>query len=78
MIQRRLDGSVDFYRNWESYKEGFGEAEGEYWLGKTNKNYIEDPLEIVKVISSIASDRVDAEIYCIYLSHVDLFYIYGD
>ena len=66
VIQRRLDGSVDFYRNWESYKEGFGKAEGEYWLGKTNKN-IEDPLQMVKAIPTIVSERVDDGVYWIYL-----------
>ena len=33
IIQRRLDGCVDFYRNWTEYKEGFGSVNGEYWLG---------------------------------------------
>ncbi|XP_071758847.1 microfibril-associated glycoprotein 4-like [Centroberyx gerrardi] len=33
VIQRRLDGSVNFYRKWDQYKTGFGSAAGEYWLG---------------------------------------------
>ena len=33
VFQRRIDGAVNFYRNWAAYKTGFGYLAGNFWLG---------------------------------------------
>ena len=33
VIQKRLNGSVNFKRGWKYYKQGFGNLNGEFWLG---------------------------------------------
>ncbi|XP_056418227.1 fibrinogen gamma chain isoform X3 [Hyla sarda] len=44
VLQRRLDGSVDFNKNWIQYKEGFGYLSPtdttEFWLGNEKINLI--------------------------------------
>ncbi|TMS23959.1 Microfibril-associated glycoprotein 4 [Larimichthys crocea] len=36
VIQRRLDGTENFFRPWSHYNTGFGNVAGEYWLGLEN------------------------------------------
>ncbi|XP_064545442.1 angiopoietin-related protein 7-like [Drosophila montana] len=33
VIQQRINGKEDFYRNWATYRAGFGSFEGDYFLG---------------------------------------------
>ncbi|XP_065362081.1 angiopoietin-related protein 7-like [Calliphora vicina] len=33
VIQRRINGAVDFYRGWTDYKQGFGSIVGEFFIG---------------------------------------------
>jgi ficolin len=46
VIQRRQDGSVDFYRDWDEYVDGFGTTIGEYWLG----------LKYINILTTIGSE----------------------
>uniref|UniRef100_A0A7N6ATB4 Fibrinogen C-terminal domain-containing protein n=1 Tax=Anabas testudineus TaxID=64144 RepID=A0A7N6ATB4_ANATE len=40
VFQRRMDGTVNFYRPWDYYKFGFGDPAGEYWLGLDKIYYL--------------------------------------
>ncbi|XP_071841310.1 fibrinogen-like protein A isoform X2 [Apostichopus japonicus] len=40
VFQRRVNGSVDFNRNWASYKDGFGQLDHEFWLGNEKLHYL--------------------------------------
>ncbi|KAJ8018764.1 Ficolin-1 [Holothuria leucospilota] len=40
VFQWRIDGTTDFYRNWDEYKEGFGDLEHDFWLGNEKLHYI--------------------------------------
>ncbi|KAL6114546.1 angptl2 [Pungitius sinensis] len=73
VIQRRVDGSVNFFRNWETYKQGFGNIDGEYWLGLENIYWLTNQgnykLLVTledwsgrKVFAEYASFRVEPEI----------------
>ncbi|XP_070846635.1 microfibril-associated glycoprotein 4-like [Chaetodon trifascialis] len=71
-VQRRMDGSVNFYRPWDQYKMGFGDAAGEYWLGLENIHQLTrgrkyellvdmEDFEGGKVFARYSSFSVDAE-----------------
>lgn len=36
VFQKRFNGKVDFYRNFQDYENGFGSIDGEFWLGLRN------------------------------------------
>ena len=43
VFQRRVDGTASFYRNWEDYKAGFGDLNGNFWFGLEKLHQLAGP-----------------------------------
>ena len=52
VLQRRKDGSEDFYRDWMDYARGFGNLTDEFWLG----------LRKIHRITSLSADAAGNEL----------------
>ena len=72
VIQRRQDGSINFFRKWAAYKAGFGSLTGEFWWGLENIHLLtssaphELRIDMVtrkgkRIAATYSSFRVDSE-----------------
>ncbi|PIK58399.1 Angiopoietin-related protein 1 [Apostichopus japonicus] len=62
VIQRRTDGSIDFRRDWDSYKSGFGFLSHEFWLGNEKLSFLTNQKKYQLVIEITTSS--DALTFC--------------
>ncbi|XP_060662537.1 angiopoietin-related protein 2-like [Drosophila nasuta] len=60
-ILNRADGSVDFYRNWTYYKNGFGNLDGEFFLGLDKIHAL--TAEYSQELLVILEDHLGTEVY---------------
>eukprot|EP00112_Aurelia_sp_Birch-Aquarium-sp1_P006983 Seg1762.8 transcript_id=Seg1762.8/GoldUCD/mRNA.D3Y31 product=Techylectin-5B protein_id=Seg1762.8/GoldUCD/D3Y31 len=69
VIQRRMNGKVDFFRNWMEYKNGFGNLEGEFWLGndKIHRLTKQKNMKIRFDLEDVAGTKVFAEYVTFYI-----------
>lgn len=63
MIQRRQDGSTNFFKTWHNYKHGFGNLDNEYWLGLENIYWLtkQDSYKLLILMDDWQGRQVSAE-----------------
>ena len=63
VFQKRMNGSVDFYLGWAEYKQGFGNLNGEFWLGleKTHRMTSSGGYKLLVDLEDFAGNIVYAE-----------------
>ncbi|XP_049297123.1 ficolin-1-like [Anopheles funestus] len=63
VFQHRFNGSTNFYRNWQEYKNGFGNLDGEFWLGldRIHQLTVSRPHELVVLLEDFDGYKIYAK-----------------
>ncbi|XP_056390704.1 microfibril-associated glycoprotein 4-like [Hyla sarda] len=71
VFQKRMDGSMRFDQSWQNYVNGFGNADGEYWLGLKNiyRLTMFGDYELRVELEDLEGTRVSAQYMNFSLSH---------
>ncbi|PIK37666.1 hypothetical protein BSL78_25497 [Apostichopus japonicus] len=64
VFHKRVDGTENFDRDWEDYKNGFGHLNAEFWLGNEAIHYVSS-----QKIYSMRVDLLDTSGYSTYASY---------
>lgn len=62
VFQRRTDGNTDFYKNWDTYRYGFGSFDADFWLGNEQLHYLTNQKNYklrVDLVTSGGSSKYD-------------------
>lgn len=72
VFQKRQDGSVDFFRNWTDYKNGFGDLTGEFWLGNSRIHEIttKDEYELYILMEDLEGEQRYARYKTFYIGDI--------
>ncbi|XP_071150430.1 microfibril-associated glycoprotein 4-like [Mytilus edulis] len=72
VFQKRQDGSVNFFRNWTDYKNGFGDVTGEFWLGNVKIHEITtiDEYELYILMEDLEGEQRYARYKTFYIGDI--------
>ncbi|XP_057291862.1 fibrinogen-like protein 1 [Hydractinia symbiolongicarpus] len=57
--RQRSSNAVNFYRNWDEYKNGFGDVETEFWLGNDHLHKLTSMGETTLQVYSTAENNIE-------------------
>ena len=66
VFQRRIDASVDFNRGWNDYKAGFGDPNGNFWLGLERIHRLASPGKGAKLRIDLKHQTYQGNYYAVY------------